>query len=226
MMSAAMTEDISKMWRIFPVGLDCVLELRCLSPVGAPEKLPALTLHHRAQCYDDLDALKRAFEQDALAKNNAGYNVYVNLNPIKPEFAGHACTDNDIQCRDLLLVDIDRQGTKKCPADQLELDAADHLANEITTFLSTCSFGNPLKVMSGNGYHLYYVLKQLPNTLQTTAEIQKLLHLLAFQFNNSTVSVDTTVANASRITKIPGTVMRKGEETPDRPYRRAYVCDE
>jgi len=52
------------------------------------------------------------------------------------------------------------------------------------------------------------------------------LHDLASRFDNSVVGIDKAVFNASRITKVPGTVMRKGQETPERPYRVAEVCDE
>jgi hypothetical protein len=77
--------------------------------------------------------------------------------------------------------------------------------------------------MSGNGWHLYYRLDQLSNDDDTKSLIHNVLKLLAKRFNNSVVNIDTVVYNASRITKVPGTVMRKGEETEDRPYRKAVM---
>ena len=47
--------------------------------------------------------------------------------------------------------------------------------------------------------------------------------MLAEQFNTPEIEIDPVVYNASRITKFLGTIMRKGTETPDRPYRMARM---
>jgi hypothetical protein len=46
-----------------------------------------------------------------------------------------------------------------------------------------------------------------------------MLETLAEKFDTEEFEIDTVVFDANRITKIIGTVARKGEETPDRPYR-------
>jgi hypothetical protein len=81
-------------------------------------------------------------------------------------------------------------------------------------------------VMSGNGYHLYYGLSDLENSESAKEGVRATLHHLSRLFDNDIVGVDTTVFNASRVTKVPGTVMRKGVPADDRPYRVAVVCDE
>jgi hypothetical protein len=53
-----------------------------------------------------------------------------------------------------------------------------------------------------------------------------LLHRLADRFDNDVVKIDTSVYNASRITKVVGTVARKGAEGPARPYRVAKLYTE
>ena len=80
--------------------------------------------------------------------------------------------------------------------------------------------------MSANGYHLYYILDDISNDLGSASLVQRFLKNLACYFDNDLVGVDTTVYNASRITKVPGSIARKGVETDDRPYRMAEVCDE
>ena len=45
-------------------------------------------------------------------------------------------------------------------------------------------------------------------------------------FDTETHKVDTTVHNASRITKMIGTVARKGKESAGRPYRKAKMISE
>jgi hypothetical protein len=80
--------------------------------------------------------------------------------------------------------------------------------------------------MSGNGHHLYYILNEIPNTPESESVVEMVLHNLARKFDNTQVKVDTVVFNASRITKVPGTIMRKGVESMDRPFRMAVVYEE
>jgi len=218
--------EIAKMWKILRTDSDSILELRALWPSGIDGARPPRTEHFRVANYTSIEACQRAFETRAFQLNDLGYNVYTVMNPIKPGFTGGAATDEDILCRRLLLVDIDRAGTKKVPACQSELDAALVLAKSIKSYATTLDFPEPTMVMSGNGYHLYYPLPDLENTPETTAVIQKALNDLAGSFNTASMSVDTTVYNASRITKVPGTVMRKGVASDERPHRIAVVCDE
>jgi hypothetical protein len=58
-----------------------------------------------------------------------------------------------------------------------------------------------------------------------------MLEALAKRYDTATVKVDTGVYNASRITKVPGTIARKGVEVEDptgineRCYRMASVLE-
>lgn len=219
--------EIKNVWRIVAVDAGSVLELRALWPKGIPGKQSPMTRHFRAVDYATIDDLRAAFETSALALNARGYNVYTVMNPIRSDFAGPNCaTDDDIRYRDLLLVDVDRVGDTSCPADQTELDAARGLTAQIRTYMSERGWPHPITLMSGNGYHLYYILDALTNNDDSAALVHSTLRNLANAFNNDVVGIDTTVANASRITKVPGTVMRKGLPTAERPYRMAEVCDE
>ena len=218
--------EIAKMWKIFRVAPDVVLELRALWPNGLEGGKPPRIEHFRATNYSSIEARQRAFETRALQLNDLGYNVYTVMNPIKPGFTGGAVKDDDILCRRLFLVDIDRASDTKVPADQSELDAALMLAKSIKSYATTLDFPEPTMVMSGNGYHLYYPLPDLDNDAETTEVVQQALLDLAHSFNTGSIRVDTTVYNASRITKVPGTLMRKGVDSDERPYRIAVVCDE
>jgi len=70
---------------------------------------------------------------------------------------------------------------------------------------------------------LYYVLPQMANDEGSKKYVQSLLKNLATEFDNDTVKIDTSVFNASRITKVVGTIARKGIESDARPYRMARV---
>jgi hypothetical protein len=218
---------IQKMWRIFCAGNNSVFELRALWPKGVPNPRPAIVRHYRVADYPSLDDCKAAFEQDALALNASGYNIYTLLNPLNPAFTGNGGAQNsDILYRDLLLIDIDRTGETSNSATETEVNAAKALAIQIRAYMFDRGWSNPIALMSGNGYHLYYVLEEIGNEQTSTDLIKLVLNELAAKFDNATVSVDTCVHNASRITKVPGTLMRKGAESLDRPYRIAEVCDE
>jgi hypothetical protein len=105
--------------------------------------------------------------------------------------------------------------------------AASHcLANDIRVYISSAGWPKPFTVMSGNGYHLYYQLRLVQEEPECSALVKGMLNAIAAKFNNRWVKVDTSVFNAARITKVPGTIMRKGVASTERPYRMAVVCDE
>jgi hypothetical protein len=219
--------EVQKMWGIFYADDKSVFELRALWPKGVPNKQPPLVRHYKVSNYPSLDACKAAFEEDALSLNAEGYNIYTLLNPLNPDFTGKGGAQNtDILYRDLLLVDIDRTGETSEPATDQEVGAAKALATQIRLFMDARGWSAPFIVMSGNGYHLYYVLEGVGNDSASADLVKSVLNDLAFKFDNATVSVDTCVHNAARITKVPGTIMRKGKESALRPYRMAEVCNE
>jgi hypothetical protein len=166
---------------------------------------------------------KRAIELYATELNDQGYNVYFSLNPIKQSFTGTSASDDDILQYEYLLIDLDRAGEKKNPATDSEIKLATELGEKILEFLSALGWPQPKRVMSGNGHHLYYRLDDLPNDPELKKLIKQVLNCLADKFNTKDIEVDRVVFNSSRITKFPGTIMRKGVESDDRPYRRATV---
>ncbi|OYY20908.1 MAG: hypothetical protein B7Y67_03780, partial [Polynucleobacter sp. 35-46-11] len=188
----------------------------------ASNKSP-ITKIYRADQFIDIDTLQQAFEDEAIKLNQVGYNIYVVMNPIKESFNGQSAKDEDIAHRDLLLIDIDRATASKEPANQAELEAAHSLSEDISTYLAGEGWGEPIKVLSGNGYHLYYKLGQLPNDAKHKGLVESSLKELANRFDTSIVKIDTCVFNASRITKVPGTIAYKGKASLDRPYRMARV---
>ncbi len=210
--------EIKNLWCMKAVDSTSIIELRAIAPNNPP-----IARSFKASQYHNLEELKQAFEDEAIKLNQQGYNIYVVMNSIKESFSGNSAKDEDIKTRDLLLIDIDRATSTKEPANQTELDAAGSLSNKIATYLSGMGWGKPIRVMSGNGYHLYYKLGQLPNDHKHKELVENALKELAKKFDNDIVKVDTCVFNASRITKVPGTIAYKGTESIDRPYRMARV---
>jgi len=215
--------EIEKMWCIVGTNNSSILELRAIWPSGIQPAKPPLTIHFRANELGGIDSCKSAFQEEALRLNNLGYNSYTVMNPIKPTFNGTAVRDEDISFRDLLLIDIDRVEKIKEPANEAEVEEARKLADIVVTYLASKEWPQPIRVMSGNGHHLYYVLPAVSNDDESKQYVHSLLKSLAAAFDNNVVKIDTSVFNASRVTKVVGTLARKGLESESRPYRMAVV---
>jgi hypothetical protein len=216
--------EIKKMWRIIGTKDQSILELRAIWPPAGNEPCrPTQIVHFRSNELGGICACKSAFESEALRLNALGYNIYAAMNPIKSTFNGFAVKDDDISYRNLLLIDIDRSQKNNEPASEGEVEAAKQLADKVTAYLATNNWPAPIRVMSGNGHHLYYELPPTPNDDESKHHVQKLLKYLAAEFDNEIVKIDTSVFNASRITKVVGTIARKGLESEGRPYRMAVV---
>jgi len=71
---------------------------------------------------------------------------------------------------------------------------------------------------SGNGGHVL-IRVDLPNDDGSKQLVRQLLRSLADRFGDDEVAVDVAVSNAARITKLYGTLARKGNSTTERPYR-------
>ena len=219
----ARKSEIKNLWRIIATGPDSILELRAIWPDAITPTQPPKTKCFHAVEYESLDACKKAFEVEALTLNDRGYNVYIVMNPISKSFKGRSVSDADISHRDLILIDIDRAQKAKEPATDDDVEAANQLAEEIMGYLEHLEWPDPIRVMSGNGHHLYYVMPEFENDEESKKFVQSFLKSLAEKFDNDIVKVDTSVFNASRITKVVGTIARKGTESEGRPYRMACM---
>ena len=215
--------EIRNLWRIIATGSNSILELRAIWPEGiTPTQHPMTKCFHAVE-YESLDECKKAFEVEALALNDRGYNIYIVMNPISKTFKGRSASDADISHRDLILIDIDRAQKAKAPATDEDVEAANQLAEIIMGYLEHLEWPDPIRVMSGNGHHLYYVMPEFENDEESKKFVQSFLKGLAKKFDNDIVKVDTSVFNASRITKVVGTIARKGTESEGRPYRMACM---
>jgi len=225
-LSAANPNEIKRVWELIDPRRP-ILELRAIQPKGATSVLPPVVRHFRLDEYRDLESRTAAFEEIALELNQRGYNAYAPFNPIRSDFRGPGgARDADIDSRAWILFDIDRQGDTSCPATEEEIDAARALARSIREYLSSMGWPPPLVMESGNGVHLYYPLENLENSDAVSAQIKRTLSGLANKFDTDVVGVDRVVYNAGRITKIPGTIARKGAESEGRPYRMARILDD
>ena len=184
--------------------------------------------------FDDHTLL--AEQVEALDADPAVAGIYVTLNTVNPALLARRANrikmrlsrkdattaDADILRRRWLPVDIDPVRPSGVSSTDAEHNAALDTAERIEAYLAEQGFPEPLRADSGNGAHLLYQI-DLPNDDPSTALVKGALATLDALFSNDVITVDTANHNAARIWKLYGTVSRKGDNTPERPHRRAKV---
>ena len=161
--------------------------------------------------------------------------VYVTLNALNPAVVARSAgrlrdratsttADADIQHRRWLLLDFDARRPSGVSATDAEEQAALDLAERVRDDLASTGWPEPLLIASGNGAHLLYRIA-LPNDPASRSLVERVLTGLAARYDGDCVHLDTSTYNAARITKLVGTVARKGDNAADRPHRRAHMLD-
>jgi hypothetical protein len=151
--------------------------------------------------------------------------VYFTLNPVAPPnpdpLSGQRpVTVDDVLRRRLLLIDADPKRIGKVSSTDAEKARALAVIERVRDDLTTRGWAAPIMADSGNGYHLLYRI-DLP--ADDGGLIRRVLHGLANKFDTPAVQIDRLVFDPPRICKLPGTMTCKGENTPERPHRRACV---
>jgi hypothetical protein len=211
-------EAMAEMWGIFPVAQSGPLHIRAIWGKGVPNPLPTKNITFTEAAYPNIADRKQAFQDAAFRLNQQGYNIYTCFNRIRPDFAGDehnglAVKDRDIIERRYILIDFDRDETSQ-PATDDELDAVFAVAYRLELDLFFDKGHDPITVCSGNGAHIYLPV-DLPNDEGSAALCKQMLKAFASKYDTDAVKVDTGVFNAGRITKVPGTIARKGVEVSD-----------
>ena len=140
---------------------------------------------------------------------------------IRRQNAREATKDADIVRRRWLLIDCDPHSPAR-GSDDSATDAEKHAAQArmeaVQQYLRERGFPEPVVCDSGNGWHLLYRI-DLNNDHCTRDLLKSFLRTLSGRFSDVAVSIDTSVFNASRITKLYGTRARKGPDRTERPHR-------
>ena len=163
-----------------------------------------------------------------------GLNFYIMLNKIHDacysriqkdcfvEQPKEATKDEHIIGRRWLMIDMDCDRPKGTSSSADEFEKAKLKAGEVYAYLAGAGFTLPVIAISGNGYHLLYRIS-LENNDVNTKLIKDCLAVLDMLFSDKTIKIDTAVFNASRITKLYGTVAQKGQNTEERPHRLSKI---
>lgn len=209
--------------------------LAAIVPYGATFEIRLLT--DRKGRTDSGYFTSPEYAASALAGLDGFYKgVYVTPNPVKPDLLARAANrinqwaqvttmDPDVTQRRWLLIDADPVRPSGISATDAEHTAALQRTQRIKSVLGLLwGFCDPIVGDSGNGGHLMYPMNE-PNNEQVRDDIARFLKCLRAKFGDNVVDVDTTVFNAARIWKVPGTWARKGDSTPDRPHRKASILE-
>jgi hypothetical protein len=177
----------------------------------------------------------------AVVLSRGGYNVYYPLNPISPtsEYAkknprsintvdwhafgsANAC---DISRRRAYLFDFDAARPaefSKSPSTDQEQIETEVQAESFIEFMTEQGWPSPLTIDSGNGTHVVYLATD--DTPANSANCERLKRVLRF-LKTKFPLLDTTVYDAPRLHRVPGTVNRRGPSTIERPHRRSKVLN-
>ncbi|MBR5397643.1 MAG: AAA family ATPase [Bacteroidales bacterium] len=204
-----------------------LVEIRMLSSRGATF----------SGVFEDADSIINSLRE--FPETDCVKGIYYTLNPLKdycrqwPQYgriiqADKTASDVDIARREWLLVDIDPKRPSGVSATDEEKDNARFVADAILKLYdieipSIDYFPNPkIIVDSGNGYHLLWRC-DMENTQESAQVVRTFLQTLNTAFGTVDADVDTSVYNASRISKLPGTWARKGLDSQERPHRMSRV---
>lgn len=159
-------------------------------------------------------------------------NCYFTLNVINPACYGReqkdkismrpksTTSDSDIIARKWCLIDVDCEKPSDTNSTDEEKEEAKQVVNNIYKFLRDEGFERPVVCDSANGWHLLYK-QAMKNTPENTETMKKFLQVLDMYFSTPKVKVDVTTHNSSRISKLYGTISRKGSNTIERPQRES-----
>ena len=179
--------------------------------------------------FRDADTLIRAFDNVDVRDKN----VYITLNRIDDSLysraqhdsfkqTSEATHDAEVIGYDWLFIDLDPVRVSGVSSSNSEFRAANELAVKVYRYLKELGFTEPVKAISGNGFHLLYNI-HLKNTDENRSLIERCLKALSEMFSNDEVKIDTVNGNPSRICKLHGTLAQKGANTADRPHRMSYI---
>lgn len=162
--------------------------------------------------------------------------IYTTLNTVDPTAQGRAAnrlqthtpegsTTKDKEIRRLLwiLLDFDPERLSGISSTEEEHQAALERAGFVFEYITgPLGLPEPVRADSANGAHLLLPI-DLPNDKDSLALVKRVLAAIDGTFTDSAVHLDTGVGNPSRITKVYGTMVCKGDNVPDRPHRRSHL---
>lgn len=198
-----------------------VFEIRVIGSSGKKDILSGY--------FQDAETLLQKFDSIDVR----GRNIYITLGEVKEECFSRSqserfernpstTSDPEIISYRWLFVDLDPVRAAGISSSNEELAEAETLSEKVYQYMQGLGFHEPVKALSGNGYHLLYRIS-IPNNQEGRALVEKCLKNLSALFDTDKVKIDTTNSNPSRICKLHGTLAQKGRSTNKRPHRMSRL---
>ena len=161
-------------------------------------------------------------------------NIYYSINEVKSACAsrdqfncfkqvkGTATSKQDIEHRWWLPIDVDCERPSGVSSTNEEKAKAHKKAQDVFVFLRDNKFATPIVCDSSSGYHILYPI-DMDNNQESEDCIKAFLEILANNFTDESVKIDTVLHDANRILRLSGTYGRKGRSTDERPHRLAKI---
>ena len=161
-------------------------------------------------------------------------NIYYSINEVKSACAsrdqfncfkqvkGTATSKQDIEHRWWLPIDVDCERPSGVSSTEEEKAKAHKKAQDVFVFLRENGFCTPVVCDSSSGYHILYPI-DMDNNQESEDCIKAFLEILANNFTDESVKIDTVLHDANRILRLSGTYGRKGRSTKERPHRMAKI---
>ena len=219
------TDHILQTFALFSTH-DAVLEIRALK-VGKYKNTAAGYFDS-----DSKDAFRKAVQTCAQLDPQS---IYATLNPVNPDLlaryanrlelrANATTNDDNILRRRFILIDADAVRPAGMSSSDYEHDAALERATACRDMLKNEHGIAAVLADSGNGGHVLIPI-DLPNDEESKALVVRVLATISARFSDDEVKIDRAVFNAARISKIYGTLTRKGDDVRDRPHRFSRLLD-
>lgn len=163
------------------------------------------------------------FKIKNLSENEATKGCYIGLNPGKESGFPHQV--DDIKCRTNLLLDVDRIANpiteKQNPASDEEHNIVLNKIPIIKDWLKSKLLPDPLIIDSGNGVGFILPLDNFKNDDNCSQAIEQFYEL----FEKETNIHPDFLTHPNLITRIPETINRRGQSTPERPWRSCKLLE-
>ena len=119
-------------------------------------------------------------------------------------------------------MDVDFNRPSGISTTDAEKEITRKKTREIYAYLKSRGWPLPIVADSGNAYHLDY---RIELSCEDDGLVEKALDALAGRFDGEGVELDRGVHNPSRIIKLYGSLVCKGDNTKDRPWRLSKILD-
>lgn len=179
--------------------------------------------------FTDVETLIKQFD----TIDPRGTNIYITINKVNEDCYAreqHDCFrqtdanthDHEIDRYEWLFIDLDPERVTEVSSSDEEIEEARLLSDKVFNYLQSLGFKEPIRALSGNGYHLLYKI-DLANNDESKTLLERCLSNLAAMFNNGKVKIDVVNFNPSRVCKLYGTLAQKGSNTKKRPHRMSEI---